>query len=767
MEMTSHMTTPDDGASMPTSDRKVGRRHDLGLTLAIFTAAALVRATSWKDVLTPEGVIFTDPDSYSHMWRIWNSVSRSIPLSARDPFVNFPHGGEVLWSPAFDWILATCIRLLGLDQPTAELFCAWVPLVLGAAAVALAALVASRTFSLSAGWIAGLMLALLPGSFNYTQFGFLDHHSAITLIGTAMLGGAIWIVSRGDDAPRLWPIGAGTLVAFALLTWAGALLHVGILQIALLTWALLAASLERASARTLRLALAHVIAAVLILPFSLREWEVFGNFNPLALTRFQSTFYAAGAITLVAAAFLWRRPMFGRTRFRRVLSAAVVALAGLAVAFLCIPDLATILDDSAGWFSDDAEFLGNIIELKPLFSSDQRSVWWRPIHILSPLFFLFPLALIAIGWRRPRPERWVLLFWTGAFSALTLDQYRFVNTFSVAYSIIWGGALACLFGWIGERIASRPVRIGVQGLVAIAVAMSVLVPAVSHYAPRLRGDELSSVEPRREARRAIARWLAKSRPPPLDEQGNPTSGLLCVWSAGHEFRYYSGWAVHQDSFGPYVSPENVEVAEDYFREFNEDRAVERLERLRTRYVVADRMGAGHPPYPIGSMAQRLVESAGSGSESPGGPDVPRHWLGALTRHRLLFAWPNGQGGAWLYEVVPGATIMGASTPGTLVTVEVALRTPSGHPRRWTTRRRVDESGTFRIRVPYATVGMPESGFMPRGPYLLRTRDGSVELDVSEVAVQTGATIEAPRVDQVPDQAEGVAADERDEGKRGL
>jgi asparagine N-glycosylation enzyme membrane subunit Stt3 len=125
----------------PSVDRSEPPDHEprisgtLGLFIPVFTLAALVRAIPWQYVLTRDGVIFRDGDSYSHMWRIWNAASKSIPLSARDPFVNFPDGGEVLWSPAFDWILAVLVRGLGLNQPAAELLCAWVPVILGASAV--------------------------------------------------------------------------------------------------------------------------------------------------------------------------------------------------------------------------------------------------------------------------------------------------------------------------------------------------------------------------------------------------------------------------------------------------------------------------------------------------------------------------------------------------------------------------------------------------------------------------------------------------------
>lgn len=716
----------------------------LWLAGPIFLVAAVVRAIPFQIVLGSPSTIFTDSDSYSHMWRIWNAAAKSIPLSARDPFVNFPHGGEVLWSPAFDWILAVVIRRTGLDQPTAEIFCAWVPLVLGAIAVAMAAVITSRTFSRAAGWIAGLMLAILPGNFLYTQLGFLDHHAGVVLITTAMLSGAIRIVEEGPNGPRRWPLAAGALCAFALAIWAGGLIHIGILQGAMLIWALGTANRELAFARTSRLALAHAITAALILPFSLRDWEIFGDFSPLALTRFQPTWFGAGAVALALTAALWLMPSIGASRARRVATAATVGVVGLGVAFVMIPGLAAILDESASWFTSDVEFLDNIVEIMPLFSTGSHPYWWRPLNYLSPLFFVFPLALVAVVWRTTRPARWLLLFWTVALCALTLRQSRFIDTFSIAHSIVWGGALASLLDWIENRLTEPRARNVARAFVAVVVGAAILAPAYRFYLPRLQHAGYASINFDRRALIVIGQWLAYARPVTTDEKGNPESGLLCVWASGHELRYYSGQAVHQDGFGPYVSPENVKLASRYYEATDEDAAIEILEQLRTRYVVADYKGAGHPPYAIPSMARRLVDMAGSGKEVVIDGTGRTQWIPALTRHRLIYAAPNGAGGAWLYEIVRGAVVVGSATPGSLITAELELDSPSGHPRTWTIRQRANETGEFRMRLPYATVGTTTSAFPARGPYRLRSQEGVVEFDVTETAVSNGEILAAAK-----------------------
>jgi dolichyl-diphosphooligosaccharide--protein glycosyltransferase len=713
------------------------------LALTSFGLAAGIRAIPWALVFTDEGVVFTEGDSYSHMWRIWNAASKSIPLSARDPWVNFPRGGEVLWPPAFDAILATAVRWLGLDQSAAERLCAWAPLVLGALAVALAAVIAARTFSLRAGWGTGLLLAILPGSFLYTQVGYLDHHAAIALVGTALLGGAMHVVAVGPSGPRLWPLVAGALCAFALLLWAGALLHIAVLQLALGVWAVSPESRETASMRVRGLALAHAVVALAILPFSLREWTVFGHFSPLALTRFQPTYYGAAAVVLAASTLAWRIPRLGARRATRTATVLALGAVGLVLAFAFIDELGAVLRGSAGWFTEDVAFLTNIVELAPLFSSEQPRVWLRAFRLLSPLFVLFPLAFAVLAWRADRPEKRVLLCWTAAFGALTLDQSRFVNTFCIAYAIVWGGAIDVLFEAVPRRIARPAARRAAGAVLASLLVASVVVPAALYYLPRITLAEAAPMQVRRAARRDIARFLARQRPVPLDAQGRPMAAVLCAWSGGHELRYYSGWPTNQDGFGPYVSPENTLRARRYFRATDEDRAIGILEQMGTRYVLAENIGAGDPPYPPPSLARRLVDSAGSGAEIRMRRSGDTRWIPALTRHRLVDARPNRRGGAWLYEVVPGARVVGTTAPRSRVDVELDLRTPHGGRRTWQTRARADAEGHFELRLPYATVGAPPAGFMPEGDYRVRTADGTRALAVPEAAVQTGATLALP------------------------
>jgi hypothetical protein len=60
--------------------------------------------------------------------------------------------------------------------------------------------------------------------------------------------------------------------------------------------------------------------------------------------------------------------------------------------------------------------------------------------------------IAALGWtarRRSRPELGLLAWWTGALLATTLAQGRFMNSFSVAFSLLIAASLGIAWEWAG------------------------------------------------------------------------------------------------------------------------------------------------------------------------------------------------------------------------------------------------------------------------------------------------------------------------------
>jgi asparagine N-glycosylation enzyme membrane subunit Stt3 len=325
---------------------------------------------------------------------------------------------------------------------------------------------------------------------------------------------------------------------------------------------------------------------------------------------------------------------------------------------------------------------------------------------------------------------------------LTLSQVRFINTFSVAFAIVSGGAFSVIMDALPLSVRSRR-RVAFSSAIGLAVLLIVAVSSASYYERVVMTNSATPRVMRQDAYRAASRWLAETNPVPIDERGVPLEGLLCPWTLGHEIRYYSGWAINVDGFGPYVAPENIELVRRYFRSTGESEAVGVLEQLGTRYVVADIPDVSQRPKSRVSMRSRLSLMNGSGREATIKSTGKQFWIPALTRHRLVFEAPHTGDDVWLYEIVTGAEIVGAAEPESVVEVELQLRSSSGRSLRWINRQTVDAAGDFRLRVPYATSGSSSSAIQAEGAYELRTSRGDSRIHVSESAIRVGATIEAP------------------------
>ena len=710
----------------------------------LFGIAVLARISSWPEIFTQEGVLLADGDAYYHMWRIWHCVTHFPSILETDGYMNFPMGAQVPWPPGFDWVTAALIRFsFGTeDVEGAEILGAWLPVLLGAATVVVAALLSARTFSWTAGFATGLILAVLPAARSYTQLGFLDHHAAVALIGTLLLGGAMRVAAHPGHGPRAWPVAAGVLVAAAMLTWAGILIHVAVLQAALVTWLLLTKDAALASARALRLAGAHALSALLVLPFGYgHSFGAYSQFTPLGLSNFQPTWFAAGAVCLAAVNAAWRISVLGKTRGRRLLSSAAAGVGGLGLAFLVLPDLTDVLARAADWFSADQTFNQRITELTPYLAGD----WMRAQTKLSYLLYGFPLVCIGMLLAdRRAPDRWLLLAWSIGFCLATLSQSRFINTFVVAFALIWGGAVGASATWARRRLGGDRVAKGSLAAAGLAVAGVLLSPIWPFYAldiEVIRAKRAHSPSTQRDAAfRSAARWLEQASPEAVHPNDRPEYGVLAPWGLGHLIRYYSRRPMIQDNFGPYAAPENVEHAARYFAEDDEDAAAEILESLGARYVITDIAGAGTgEPYSATSMTRRMVRMRGRAAQIGTGSQATL--VPALARHRLIFEAGVPSRPVQVWELVKGAEVTGRARPGARVTV--ALQMSFGdRPFPYLIGTTADETGHYALRVPYPSEDFGAEA-KPLGDFVLRSAGVEAEFSVTDEQVRAGVSLEAP------------------------
>ena len=94
-------------------DRETTGALDAAFALLLAAAAFAIRALTWPAVFTSDGVRLVGPDAHYHLRRILWSVESFPAVLTRDPYVAFPSGGELIWTPAFDWLIAGPVRFVG------------------------------------------------------------------------------------------------------------------------------------------------------------------------------------------------------------------------------------------------------------------------------------------------------------------------------------------------------------------------------------------------------------------------------------------------------------------------------------------------------------------------------------------------------------------------------------------------------------------------------------------------------------------------------
>ncbi|MEN8161181.1 MAG: STT3 domain-containing protein, partial [Myxococcota bacterium] len=493
--------------------------------LGLFAATVVLRAVRFGTVFQ-DGALHTlyAADEFYHLRRIWFTVVNFPASLDFDLYLNHPHGAPPIWPPFFDWGIAALARVLAgaEDQRAVEVVAAWVPPVLGGLAVLASAALVRRVHSAAAGWLTGVLLAVLPAHFAVSQLGEVDHHVAVGLLATWLVGSAAGLAGAEPGATRWAAVRTGALAAAAIGLWPGALLHALVIQAFLLGQMLLTSARADVAARARSLALLHAIAAALLLPFCIgNEWAQFGNWSPQVLSRFQPLWFAAGAATLAVASGAWGLGV-GETRRQRLGAALLLAALGAAALWLGVPGLAESLDRAAGWFGGEA-FLAAVAETRPLLfpagaafdpQPAQRQFTW--------LFWLLPIGLAGLvshAVRRRRSD--ALLVWTAAAVACgaVLAQLRFRDVAALGFAWVMGPALVEAGRALGRFArAPRPVWLGIVVVTLLAAALPGLRRAgegfeASRAARRGSPPERSGEAWLRLALRDLGEWAHDNTPP--------------------------------------------------------------------------------------------------------------------------------------------------------------------------------------------------------------------------------------------------------------
>jgi len=734
----------------------VTRLRRLALPVAIALLALALRALPWREVLTGPRPFFFGNDAWYHMRRVVYSLLRYPETLGFDPYVAFPEGARPIWPPLFDLAVATLLwpvhRLGGI--PAAERVAAWVPPLLGAAAVLALHRVVARRFGTGAAAASALVLATLSAHFWYTQLGFLDHHAAVPLAALGLVAAAAAQMApppgaRSDAPAAAWRSALlGLPLGGILLLWPGALLHVAAVEAGLLLHVAFAPEARAAVRRAAHLAASNALAFALVLPAGAgARWPQWSDWSPVVLSRFQPWLFALLALHAAALAALWRRrPGAGDAPARRFLAAAALGALLLAASGALLPELARGFVDALLWLTRAEFFQAMVSESRPLLAGadglDLRVAELR----LSRLLYLFPPAAAAMAlWGRRRPDAAAIaLFvgWAALLGAATLAQRRFFASFAVGLALVAGWAAAQGARALAGPHVTRRGRRAAAGLAVAALLAFLLAPTLRAYQPYLRAALAGGSSPVPSVRQMrqlgwleAARWLADATPRTSglwEERGRPEYGVLAPWAMGHILQYRGQRPAVVDNFGDDVSPRNFALHLQILRAKQPERAEALLAELRARYVLAEPVSyvrfVERGPEPL---LQRLHQRDGAG-------------LGGLRlvyeTHRPFPAARSPR--VKVFERVAGARVRGRAPPGVRVAAELSLVTNTGRRLRYRQHARANAEGYYALRLPYATRGAPPA-VRVEGAYRVAADGPAARVPVPEAAVRSGRTLRGP------------------------
>lgn len=710
----------------------------------LFVFALAVRLLPWPTAIESGRVVFFGMDAWYHMRRVQLVFANGGWAPEFDPYVNFPHGAWPIWPPLFDSLVAWTLWpvYVSADWVAVEVAAALLPPVLGAFCVVLLYALARWLFDPVVALAAGLLLSILSAHFWYSQIGFLDHHVAVALLSTALLGSCMRVL---EAATRLRAFVTGVLCAVGLLLWPGMLLHVGLVEGAMLI-AMVASHESVARARSL--AWTNAVALVVVLPACLGPVPGWSAFSPAVLSYFQPGFFLAGVLLSGACALLWQRESVVRSTAAKGAQLLGIGSALLAASVVVFPDLLVGAAESWRWLSKDEVFQGLVKESKPLFVAETGPDTWNAELRLTRFLYLLPIALAALGWHAVRSEKraqfLLLIVWTLALASLTLLQRRFFNSLSPAFCLVlaWAGVTA----W---RKRPESLRAGAPAVLAAGTAVVILVvglwPTLRGYRLPLQNlanalTEAPTRLPKPEFSRRVlidaALWLRESTPPtamPLDPAASPEYGIMAPWGYGHLLKYVAQRPTVVGNFGDDVGESNLRRVTAYFASRESD-AVRILDDLHVRYVLVQTLGDVPPARLVGEAMRKRM----SVDDSPG-----------LRHHRLVYesgmtgeALESGRSEFRIFERVAGARLVGRAPPGAQVTASLGYESNRGRRGRYRTATKADSTGVYELRLPYASRGGPP-GVVPEGPYFVQAAGSTASMPVDEQAVRTGARVPGP------------------------
>lgn len=687
----------------------------------------LFRALPFANVFHAGQVIFAPADAMYHVRRSYYTFESWPHVLLSDPYVNYPDGAPVPWSPLPDVVAGSIAALFARSDAGFESILAWWPAFVGALGALpiyfLARELAPRVVAVGA----GCLYALLPISVSYGRVGNPDHHVSAAAVGACLLLVCVKLLAPGASAARLRRLALALALVRAtlLLTWHGSLLYLAIAEAALLLSGALSGRRELHAVHA-----ASAVGTLLVIGplFATFPTPLLGLYSSIALSRLHLILVAGAGFVAFTGWLRAARSERERSVLVRLGELSAVAIVfGLGVLSLpgpragLVPALRFLtMTDSAGAMT---------VEQFALFPFFGRAREGAAANTWGAYAYLLPLAPVALlGWARSRAQAaqraqsLLVAGWAAVFGLLALTQRRYGNDVAAAASVgfaIGGAQLASLL----RRHSSLSGVVAGTAIFALGAALYAQ-PIARFYLPWARRAVANlgtspgqAVAPPQTIGWSIHRFAKAVRAVTPETTGfshpaaRPEYGIVSHANLGHALQWVARRATPTDPFWEYIGPENWDRAFGLLNATRERRAVELAGELRARYVVVT------PGPARDRISDRLFRDDG----------LRRGSHPALRRFRLVTEGPRGGRPIQaafeppferprefvpykLFEIVRGARLEIAAAPERHVEARLRVRTPTGREFTYRTAARSNAEGTAQLLVPYANAPAgPDSG----------------------------------------------------------
>ena len=522
--------------------------------------------------------VVVDPDACYHLRRA-ELFRHNLPqLPIFDSYLNHPQGAFPIWAPLYDLSLAglwSLLDLSGLPSPLTGLL--FLPPILMALACALIYRIGLSMWP-DRKWLAcgaALVPAVLPLTVSYSYLGNLDHHAAEMLCVVLFLSvfiSNLTVLLENRRTRNVLSLGwrPGLVLGLGLLVEHGLLILEPLILLCLivlyLRW--------RKASLWLWGGVIHAVAGLVILPFGLYNTlqgihfthSHFCLFHPLILL---------GAVLFFLTFWLAVLPSERLGLGYRILAISMGTTLVLFLAAVLLHEVvagASYLAGSAsGWMATIGETT-SFFRLTPKQAVGLLSSQVSLLVFLLPIFWCLFLCMFLLHRRELKGPHWVLLCSSIIFTAIGLQQIRFLPYMALMLGLV----VAFLLEALVRRLSSV-----FQVLVIASVLIIGFVPCFGEIGAKdlMSMTEFEDVYP-------VLQWLRQESPPTshyLHPDETAEYGVLAEWSLGHYIKYYSHRPVLADNFSTHAA--DLGRINQFFFATDNDEAYALLDVNKVRYIL--------------------------------------------------------------------------------------------------------------------------------------------------------------------------------------